>query len=65
MRIASRVGLKIPAPDCSKSSAQGASAQSMDWGMTTSTPFFLMSGTGLGNASRENVGPTSDGGKWP
>jgi hypothetical protein len=58
-------GAENAAPDCNKSSAHGCNAQSMDCGMTTSTPFFLMSGTGLGKALREKVGPTSDGGKWP
>jgi len=47
------VGLKIPTPDFNKSLAHDASAQSMDCGMTTATPFFLISGTGLGKASCE------------
>ena len=62
MRIASRVGLKMPTPERNNSSAHGACAQSMDCGMTQSIPFCLSSGTGLGKTSREKVGPTSDGG---
>ena len=63
-RLAGRAE-KMPTPDFSKSAAHGCNAQSMDCGMTTSTLFSRISGTGLGKASCENVLPTSDGGKWP
>src|SRR5450631_4331746 len=65
IRIASPVGEKIPTPELIKSFAQGCVAQSMDCGIMTSILFCLRSGTGLGNASREKVSPTSVGEKCP
>ena len=52
-------------PERSNSSAHGACAQSMDCGMTTSTPCCLSSGTGLGKASREKAARPATAGKWP
>jgi hypothetical protein len=63
--IASPVGEKIPTPDFIKSFAHGCKAQSMDCGMTTSIFFSRISGTGLGNESREKVSPTRVGEKCP
>ena len=55
----------MPTPDFNKSSAHGAQRPVNGLRNDDIHPFFLMSGTGLGKASREKVGPTSDGGKWP
>lgn len=62
MRMASRVGLKIGRLLRSNSLAQGACAQSMDIGTTTSTASLFNKGTGEGNCSRRNVRPASEGG---
>src|SRR5271168_1717896 len=61
IRIASPFGEKIPTPDLIKSFAHGCKAQSIDCGITTSILFCFSSDTGLGNASREKVCPTSVG----
>ena len=47
--IASRVGEKMGTFEASNSSCQGAWAQSIDIGTTSSTPCCLSSGTGEGN----------------